>query len=492
MSRYLHGLRILATSCLGLLPATGFGQTFATDFEQLLTTGKLTAAIDLAAARVKAAPEDAQARFSEGIAEFLFAVEGLGQGLHRYGLRNSFDNDMLDFIQIPFLRLPVPENPTPEDVTYDGLRQVLAQFHDRLAIAEATLAQVPDQQIDLPLHLMEIRLDLNSDGAASADESIGGAIYRLAVGQSPTAPDQIGTREILAIDFDQSDVPWLRGYCHLLMAMADVPLAYDWQRAFDLTFHNLFPKSSLASQELAEQIPLFLEYLQKAPKPFNYPDYDWSFHPEESDDERSARYRSYWNARDAAEAAWEMTPEGQAYAAAYESIHRARETLWTSGIADAIAFIHLLDWPVVQPDRMKEARQHLLQMISLSRENWRRIKAETDDKVEWLPGPQQTSLMENLRVTADRVQGWAIFLDEFEAVLNGTRLIPHWRIASENRGINLKRLFDEPGNLDLVLLLQGSAALPYLEDGETVQTSTVDTVFNLMGSGLIGYFFWFN
>lgn len=121
MSRYLHGLRILATSCLGLLPEISFGQTFATDFEQLLTTGKLTAAIDLAAARVKAAPEDAQARFSEGIAEFLFAVEGLGQGLHRYGLRNFYSNDMLEFIELPFLRLPVPENLNPEEVTYDGL-----------------------------------------------------------------------------------------------------------------------------------------------------------------------------------------------------------------------------------------------------------------------------------------------------------------------------------------------------------------------------------
>ena len=492
MSHYLHGLRILATTCLGLLPVAGLGQTFEADFEQLLTTGKLNAAIDLAAARVKAAPEDAQARFSEGIAQFLFAVEGLGQGLHRYGLHNSYDNDMLDLIDLPFLRLPVPENPTPEDVTYDSLRQVLAQFHDRLAIAEATLAQVPDQQIDLPLHLMEIRLDLNADGTATADESIGGAIYRIAVGQSPAARNETGTREILAIDFDQSDVPWLRGYCHLLMAMADVPLAYDWHLAFDLTFHNLFPKSNLASHELAEQTALALEYLQKAPLPFEYEEFDWKLHPEETHEGRAARYDLYWNARQTAEVAWDKTPEGRAYAAAHKSIRRAREALWMGGLADAIAFIHVLDWPVVQPDRMKEARQHLLQMISLSRENWRRIKAETDNRVEWLPGPQQTSHMRNLRVTENRVQGWGIFLDEFEAVLNGTRLIPHWRIATERRGINLKRLFDEPAALDLVLLLQGSAALPYLEDGETVQTSTVDTVFNLMGSGLIGYFFWFN
>jgi len=492
MSRYLHSLRILAISCIGLLPATGFGQTFATDFEQLLTSGELTIAIDLATARVKAAPEDAQAHFSKGIAEFLFAVEGLGQGLHRYGLRNSYDNDMLQMLELPFLRLPVPENPNPENVTYAGLRQVLTQFHDRLAIAEATLAQVPDQRIDLPLHLMKIRLDLNSDGLATAEESIGGAIYRMAIGQPPTAGDPVAATENLVIDFDQSDAPWLRGYCHLLMAMADLPLAYDWQRAFDLTFHNLFPKSNLASHELSEQAALMLDYLSVAEKPFDYPEFDWTQRPDETEDDYAKRSSAYVEGRAAAEAAWDLSPEGQAYAAAVAKTASARDAIWMGDIADSIAFIHVLDWPVVQTERMQEARQHLLQMISLSRENWRRIKAETDDKVEWLPGPRQTSLMENLRVTEDRVQGWNIFLDEFEAVLNGTRLIPHWRIATHNRGINLKRLFDEPRNLDLVLLLQGSAALPYLEDGETVQASTVDTVFNLMGSGLIGYFFWFN
>lgn len=347
---------------------------------------------------------------------------------------------------------------------------------------------MPDQQIDLPLHLMEIRLDLNSDGAATADESIGGALYRIAVGQSPTADDQIGKREILAIDFDQSDVPWLRGYCHLLMAIADVPLAHDWHRAFDLTFHNLFPKSNLASHELSEQTPLLLELARNRPPYFDYPAFHSDYSLDENPEEWRKQYDQYLENVSAARSAWKKSPEGQRH----ESATRARDALWMGGIADAIAFVHLLDWPVVQPDRMKEARQHLLQMISLSRENWRRIKAETDNKVEWLPGPQQTSLMENLRVTEDRVQGWNIFLDEFEAVLNGTRLIPHWRIATKGRGINLKRLFDEPSNLDLVLLMQGSAALPYLEDGETVQTSTLDTVFNLMGSGLIGYFFWFN
>lgn len=346
-----------------LLPAISFGQTFATDFEQLLTTGQLNAAIDLAIARVKTAPED---------------------------------------------------------VTYDGLRQVLAQFHDRLAIAEATLAPRPDQRID-----------------------------------------QISAREILAI-------------------------------AFDLTFHNLFPRPQLASHGLAEQSALALECLRTAPKYFDCPEFDSTRHPDETDKDYRKRSAVYDKDRAAAKAVWEKSPQSQTFAAAKEEIAQMSEMLWLGGIADSIAFIHVLDWPVVQPDRMKEARQHLLQMISLSRENWRRIKAETDDKVEWLPGPQQTSLMENLRVTASRVQGWGIFLNEFEAVLNATRLIPHWRIASENRGLNLRRLFDEPAALDLVLLLQGSAALPYLEDGETVRISTVAAVFNLMGSGLIGYFFWFN
>ena len=99
--------------------------------------------------------------------------------------------------------------------------------------------------------------------------------------------------------------------------------------------------------------------------------------------------------------------------------------------------------------------------------------------------------MADLQVTADRVKGWNSFLGEFESVLNGDKLIPHWRIFTEGRGINLKRMSTppnaEPGNA-----ASGVCRPAYLETGTFVQKSTANTVSNLMGGGLIGYFIWFS
>jgi hypothetical protein len=162
-----------------------------------------------------------------------------------------------------------------------------------------------------------------------------------------------------------------------------------------------------------------------------------------------------------------------------------------AGIADLVAFVHLMRWPVAEPARMASAREHLLSMVALSRENWRRILAETDDNREWVPGPRQTVLFDNVRITDDTVAGWQMFLDAFEAVLEGERLLPHWRIA-EGRGINLRRMFDEPRTFDPWLIAQGSAILPYLEDGETVSPDTAFTILMLTEGGLLGYFLWFN
>ncbi len=70
-------------------------------------------------------------------------------------------------------------------------------------------------------------------------------------------------------------------------------------------------------------------------------------------------------------------------------------------------------------------------------------------------------------VTQDQVDRGLIFLDDFEALLQGRKLLPHWRLA---QGINLRRVFLEPSTFDLTLWIQGSAAIPYLEDGELIST----------------------
>ena len=66
------------------------------------------------------------------------------------------------------------------------------------------------------------------------------------------------------------------------------------------------------------------------------------------------------------------------------------------------------------------------------------------------------------QVNAERIAAWYQVLDEADAILDGEKLIPHWRFE---QGINLRRVFEEPQPFDLVLWITGPAALPYLEDG---------------------------
>lgn len=154
-----------------------------------------------------------------------------------------------------------------------------------------------------------------------------------------------------------------------------------------------------------------------------------------------------------------------------------------------VAFIHLNHWPVVEPARLRSVLEHFEAMVRLSRESWSRIMAETDDRNEWIPSPRQSGVLPRMRVTEDLVAGWMSFLDEFEALLQGKKLLPHWRF---DRGINLRRIFLEPSTFDIVLLIQGSAALPYLEEGELTSDETWRRITEVFGGDLFRYAIWFN
>lgn len=158
--------------------------------------------------------------------------------------------------------------------------------------------------------------------------------------------------------------------------------------------------------------------------------------------------------------------------------------------ADLIAAIHLMHWQPTEPERMKAALSHLEEVVRLSRENWRFILAETDDEAEWIPSPRQKNgVIPNAPVTQETVDGWMMFLTEFEAILKGQKLVPHWRLA---KGINLRRVFLEPRPFDPILWAQGSAALPYLEDGPVTDQATWNRIMGMFSGNFIGFALWFN
>lgn len=239
-----------------------------------------------------------------------------------------------------------------------------------------------------------------------------------------------GVAPPLTFRFDRADGYWLQGYAEFLMAQADFWLAHDFRSTFDGSFHMLFPRAKLPLQDVL------------------------------------------------------VPPAGDLGSSIFSSEWR---------IADFISLVHLVNWPVVEPERRQAARRHLLEMIRLSREDWKAIHTETDNDREWLPGPQQKgeNPLTGLEVGEEQVQAWLATLTMAEDLLEGRVLLPHFRIA--DKGINMKRFFEEPKPFDLVLSITGPAIAPYLESGKILTSDEFDQIQRQFGgAGFLTFALWFN
>jgi hypothetical protein len=246
-----------------------------------------------------------------------------------------------------------------------------------------------------------------------------------------------GRREDMAqfvIAFDRGDVSWLRGYCHFLMAWGETLLAIDGRELFECSAHWVF-----------ERVETPHAFLLEDRQPLD------------------ANPNWMWNQR---------------------------------RIADVIGTIHLLlRMPLQEPDRLQAAHGHLKSMLSMSREMWTFYGAETDDDREWIPNPAQTGVL-RVPVTSEMQKTWLATVDEVELVLDGKRLAPFWRGNDAGRGVNVRRVFFELKEIDIPLWIQGTAAAPFLEQGETTKFANPETLRRIneqfRGTNFIGFAFWFN
>lgn len=158
-------------------------------------------------------------------------------------------------------------------------------------------------------------------------------------------------------------------------------------------------------------------------------------------------------------------------------------------IADLIAAVHTINWPVTEPMRLKRVLERLKSVTALSRRNWDAILAETDDNRELLPSPRQTSIVPDASVTAETVAAWRATLDAADAILDGRLLVPHWRFR---QGFDLRAYFENATRTDLVMLLTGLDALPFLRDGPVASADSFAEANRVFGDQLFGYAFWFN
>jgi hypothetical protein len=174
------------------------------------------------------------------------------------------------------------------------------------------------------------------------------------------------------------------------------------------------------------------------------------------------------------------------------STNRPGESFDYDNIVDVITAIHLIHFKLEDAQRMQSARDHLLQVISLSRRSWDDILAETDDDHEWIPNPSQHGALPEFKVTPEMVQSWKKFLDESENILNGKTLAPFWRNAPAGEGVNLSKVFTQPSDFDLILWVQGTGAAPYLEPGQVTDKQFWGTLGSVFRGEFLFYAIWFN
>lgn len=169
---------------------------------------------------------------------------------------------------------------------------------------------------------------------------------------------------------------------------------------------------------------------------------------------------------------------------------RTDPSAWSDGaVGDAIAFLHTISWDVTDPERLKDVRLRLRAMAELSAKSWASARQETDNDREWLPNAKQTGVFPSLAASDEQINTWLLVMGEFEAVLDGQKLLPHWRFV---QGLNARHMFEEMKHFDLVMLVAGPDAVPWLETGPVSDMTTWNRMMDVFQGNFLGYALFFN
>ena len=505
-----------AILAVGLLMASGdarAGEAAATEFRRAAYSADFTSGVTKLKAMATADPNDVEAVFGTGALQFIGAFATLQHNLYRHSAATTAATGMPGAGLSAFgmmgwafaTPVVVPPNPNAQPMTYKALRSMLERSATDLTAAEATLALIKDRPVKIVFEPGRIALDLNNNGAVEPGERV----FEAMMGWRAPRAQQTG----LEIAFDTADASWLRGYSHVMMATANLVLAFDFEKTFEATAHNSY---GLATTAIGREIQRQMATGRPAPVVQKLiADLDSKINVLQA--QRNAMFSEQSEQRKRM-AALPRPPEAQAERLALMEEQRAVQaglgpvnvelnTLTTqrrdlqseqngmppgndyTGFFDIVAAVHSISWNVVEPARLKAVRTHLLQVMALNKNTWRLVRAESDDDREWLPNARQTSPF-GVRVTDEIIDSWLATTALAEQVLEGKKLLPHPRFR--NKGVNLKKFLETTKRFDLVMTVTGHDLLPYLEEGEIVDGDTWRTLTNPMQGNLAMFAVWFN
>jgi hypothetical protein len=420
----------------------------ATDvLTESLYRGTVVTGIESLADAVAAGEADAQ--LAAGMLQFVRSFELLSQALYRHGLVAP-DTGPLG----PMLTTPIPINENPEPFDYEGVRGVLEEFVASLDQASDLLLASSEGIGDevVVIDPLRFRIDIDGDGVGGDYETLANIFATQGmidpVPMEPTTPrpeeepqvrDKLSS-EIPTTTTDTTDETGPEG--------EDTTIGFDRADAIWLAGY---------SQILASQADFLLAH-------------DFS---------------GFVNAlfhRLFPHAGFPM----QDYA---EGGMIMMDPQTDTAIADAIAGIHTLNWPVIDSERLAGVLERAKRVTDLSRQNWEAILAETDDNRELVPSPSQTALGPEGTITQEMVDAWLATLDTVDQILAGELLIPHWRFSW---GFDLNAYFTTADHTDLVMLMTGYDAIPFIKDGPIADAESFAEANRVFGDSLIGYAFWFN
>lgn len=186
-------------------------------------------------ALVESGDADARTQFAHALAVFFRSGEHAAQRLYDYGAGQPIRSGSVMMFRG---MMQAGRNPDPKPVSAEDVRDIARQWLTDLRKADKLFDEIPEDDWKLRLDMAQIPIDFNGDGVASPGEAPARAFAILFRGGVNIPQDQ----QSFVLGLDATDLHWLRAYNDVLMAAAEIMLAYDNQEMFDRCGHLFFPK----------------------------------------------------------------------------------------------------------------------------------------------------------------------------------------------------------------------------------------------------------